>query len=77
MNWATIIPPALRQSAQRFWSWWSAELLALLPPGVRERLSRGRQRLVVEVSDSSLPKDRELKRALYAEAGIPEEWVVG
>lgn len=32
--------------------------------------------LVVEVSDSSLAKDQKLKRRLYAEARIPEYWIV-
>jgi Uma2 family endonuclease len=32
--------------------------------------------LVVEVSDSSLKKDRELKRDVYAKAGVHEYWVV-
>lgn len=32
--------------------------------------------LVVEVSDSTLPLDRDRKRALYARAGIPEYWIV-
>ncbi|RMG67588.1 MAG: Uma2 family endonuclease [Bacteroidetes bacterium] len=32
--------------------------------------------LVVEVADSSLQKDRKLKLPLYAEAGIPEVWLV-
>jgi Uma2 family endonuclease len=32
--------------------------------------------LVVEVADSSLAYDRSTKRRLYAEAGIPEYWVV-
>ncbi len=32
--------------------------------------------LVVEVSDSTLPLDREHKRRLYARAGIPEYWIV-
>ncbi|MEZ4401499.1 MAG: Uma2 family endonuclease [Kofleriaceae bacterium] len=32
--------------------------------------------LVVEVADASLPKDRGLKRVLYAQAGIEEYWVV-
>ena len=52
MNWEKHIPPALRQTALSFWSWWSGELMALLPAGMREKLSRGRQRLVVEVSDA-------------------------
>jgi Uma2 family endonuclease len=32
--------------------------------------------LVVEVADSSLQKDREIKAALYAAAAIPEYWIV-
>jgi Uma2 family endonuclease len=32
--------------------------------------------LVVEVADSSLPYDRDVKAALYARAGIPEFWLV-
>lgn len=32
--------------------------------------------LVVEVSDSTLAKDREIKLPLYASAGIPEAWIV-
>jgi len=32
--------------------------------------------LVVEVADSSLERDREVKLPLYAQAGIPEVWLV-
>lgn len=32
--------------------------------------------LVIEVADSSYEKDREVKTQLYAEAGIPEYWLV-
>jgi Uma2 family endonuclease len=32
--------------------------------------------LVIEVADSTLEFDREVKRDLYAEAGIPEFWIV-
>lgn len=32
--------------------------------------------LVIEVADSTLDFDREVKRELYAEAGIPEYWIV-
>lgn len=32
--------------------------------------------LVIEVSDSTLRKDRSVKSALYARAGIPEYWIV-
>ena len=32
--------------------------------------------LLIEVSDSSLEKDQKVKLPLYAEAGIPEVWIV-
>jgi Uma2 family endonuclease len=32
--------------------------------------------LVVEVADSSLEYDREIKLPLYAEAGVPEAWII-
>jgi len=32
--------------------------------------------LVVEVSETTVPYDRNVKRALYAEAGIPEYWIL-
>ncbi len=32
--------------------------------------------LVVEVSDTSLRKDRDIKGPLYAEVGIPEYWII-
>lgn len=32
--------------------------------------------LLIEVSDSSIRKDRKIKRAIYAEAGVPEYWIV-
>lgn len=35
-----------------------------------------RARLLIEVSDSSLRKDRRLKTEIYAEAGVPEYWIV-
>jgi Uma2 family endonuclease len=31
---------------------------------------------VVEVADSSLAKDRKVKRGIYAEAGAPRYWIV-
>ena len=46
-------------------------------PVREEREVRGSDvHLVVEISDSSLRKDREVKSALYATAGIPEYWIV-
>ncbi|MCW5804433.1 MAG: Uma2 family endonuclease [Deltaproteobacteria bacterium] len=32
--------------------------------------------LVIEVSDSSIRKDRTLKSSIYAEAGAPEYWII-
>lgn len=32
--------------------------------------------LIIEISDSTLQKDREVKIPLYAEAGIPEVWII-
>ena len=32
--------------------------------------------LLIEVADSTLQKDREIKLAIYADAGIPEYWIV-
>jgi len=32
--------------------------------------------LLIEVSDSTLQKDRKIKLPIYAEAGIPEYWIV-
>jgi Uma2 family endonuclease len=43
-----------------------------------EAYVRGKARplLVIEVADSSLDYDREEKAPLYAEAGVPESWIV-
>lgn len=49
--------------------------VALVPPGYEDELP-GRAHLVIEVAESSLPKDRGIKAELYAEAGIPEYWIV-
>ena len=32
--------------------------------------------LLIEVADSSIRKDRTIKREIYADAGVPEYWVV-
>lgn len=32
--------------------------------------------LLIEVSDSSIRKDRRVKTSIYAEAGVPEYWIV-
>jgi len=46
-------------------------------PDLRDlRTERSRPLLVIEVSDSSLRFDRDQKASLYAEANIPEYWIV-
>lgn len=53
--------------------------LTLLRPRADDYLSTGpiasEALLVVEVSDSSLSKDRQIKLRIYAKAGIPEVWI--
>jgi Uma2 family endonuclease len=49
--------------------------VALIPRGYGNELP-GEAYLVIEVADSSVRKDREIKSRLYARAGIPEYWLV-
>jgi len=47
------------------------------PRNYRDRYAEpGDVLLLVEISDSSLRRDREVKLPLYAAAGIPEYWIV-
>ena len=50
--------------------------IAVVPAGSYETAHPSRALLVVEVADTSLQKDRGIKTALYAMAGIPEFWLV-
>jgi Uma2 family endonuclease len=50
--------------------------VALVPAGDHSRHHPTSAFLAVEVADSSLQKDRLIKSRLYAEAGVPEYWVV-
>jgi len=50
--------------------------LALVPPGYYAQAHPSEAYLVIEVADSSLEVDRHEKGHLYAEAGVPEYWVV-
>jgi Uma2 family endonuclease len=45
-------------------------------PSERREDHPGKALLLVEVSDSSIRKDRRIKRELYAEIGVPEYWVI-
>jgi Uma2 family endonuclease len=50
--------------------------VAVVPPGDYSAAHPDRALLVVEVADSSIRTDRLVKSGLYAEAGIPEYWLV-
>ena len=50
MTDSAFMPDFVRQGSTRFWSWWSGELLALLPSRVRDRVLSSGQRLVVDFS---------------------------
>jgi Uma2 family endonuclease len=50
--------------------------VAVVPLGDYGRELPSEAHLVVEVSDSSLRKDRRIKTELYASAGVPEYWIV-
>jgi Uma2 family endonuclease len=55
------------------------DIAVLEPPRARyrdRRPSAADVHLLVEISDSSLKYDHETKLPLYAEAGIPEVWIV-
>lgn len=50
--------------------------LALIHPGDYLEDHPGTAHLAVEVTNSSLERDRVTKRAIYAECGVPEYWIV-
>jgi Uma2 family endonuclease len=50
--------------------------IAVVPLGDYSKQHPQTASLVVEVADSSLNKDRGVKRRLYASAGIPEYWLI-
>jgi len=50
--------------------------VCVVPPGEYDQAHPTEAWLVVEVSQSSLRKDRSIKAALYAECGVPEYWIV-
>ena len=50
--------------------------VAILEPGDYKHQHPTTALLVIEVANSSLTKDRQDKASLYAEAGIPEYWIV-
>jgi Uma2 family endonuclease len=50
--------------------------IAVVAAGDYTQAHPARALLIVEVADSSLLKDRGVKTALYATAGVPEFWLV-
>jgi Uma2 family endonuclease len=50
--------------------------VAIVPPGSYTDAHPDRAHLIIEVSETSLDRDRTLKGRLYAECGVPEYWVV-
>jgi Uma2 family endonuclease len=50
--------------------------LALVPPGDYLDAHPSKAYLIIEVADTSLRRDRVVKPALYARAGVPEYWVI-
>lgn len=50
--------------------------VAILPPGDYSRAHPASALLIIEVSGDSLRKDRKVKSGVYAEANVPEYWIV-
>lgn len=50
--------------------------VALVPVADYDEAHPDKAHLIIEVADSSLQRDRDLKRRIYAEAGVPEYWIV-
>ncbi|MGH7434891.1 MAG: Uma2 family endonuclease [Polyangiaceae bacterium] len=50
--------------------------LAIVPPGDYLEAHPTEAWLIIEVAESSLKKDRVIKARLYAEAAVPEYWIV-
>ena len=78
-----VLPPGWRLRNQSAITLGDSEpdlALALVRDSAREYLKRhpgpGDIALAIEVSDSTLDKDRRLKARIYARAGIPFYWIV-
>lgn len=50
--------------------------VAIVPLGDYDTAHPSEAYLVIEVAQSSLMRDRELKQGIYARSGVPEYWVV-
>jgi Uma2 family endonuclease len=50
--------------------------IAIVPPRRFGEPHPDRAFLLIEVAETSLRKDRKIKRSIYAEVGVPEYWIV-
>ncbi len=50
--------------------------VAVVPPGDHDSAHPDQAYLIIEVSESSLARDRGLKLGIYASSGVPEYWIV-
>lgn len=53
MKTTSLIPPGLQTGVAQFSRWWFGELAACLPAGLRAAVGRERERLVVEITEST------------------------
>ena len=50
--------------------------VAIVPIDDYHRQHAGEAHLIIEVAESSLKRDRGQKQRIYAQAGVPEYWIV-
>jgi general secretion pathway protein L len=79
----TAASASLRQDLQQFISWWTAELLALLPPRLRGLMQRRARRLIVDIDGKSasctlcgLQGVRKIADLDFAPAGVAQPQTV-
>lgn len=59
------------EAPSRFFRWWGGELFACLPAGVRESMERGRERLIIEVSDTRAAFSHAKGRSFHRLGDLP------
>jgi Uma2 family endonuclease len=80
---ALLLPPLLERATVRIQSPFAASDtsepepdVAIVPIGDYDTEHPTQAYLVIEVADSSLQRDRDIKQRIYAQAGVPEYWIV-
>lgn len=80
---ALLVPALIGRASVRIQSPYAASEnsepepdVAVVPLGDYDTAHPGEAYLIVEVAQSSLSRDRGLKRSIYARSGVPEYWVV-